>query len=327
MHSSSRAFDPIAVLEGGYGNFQDRTAWYSAIAKAIAPALDRGHGLMAYRIEMTQLAPTGFVNLGACDDHFAEFQQHVAEASNDPKAREALQTIDPIGLFGSRAVFGEGTRFPGGSKDAFAFSVVDGEGTMHVFVASSADDVSVAAQTDSLMWKRLALHLGASARLHNQAGSIEDGEVEAVIEPSGKLVHAQDACAEQSTRQALREITKRIERARTKRGRTDANEALSLWEGLVLGRWSLVDHFDSDGRRFVLARRNDPNAPVPGELTRRERQIVFYASMSIAHKNIGYALGLSTSTVATHLRTALDKLGLASRAELIAMVASLQSGR
>jgi len=32
----------------------------------------------------------------------------------------------------------------------------------------------------------------------------------------------------------------------------DPEEALRLWQGLIRGRWTLIDWFDTDGRRFVL---------------------------------------------------------------------------
>ncbi len=86
---------------------------------------------------------------------------------------------------------------------------------------------------------------------------------------------------------------------------------------LLRGRWSLVDHIDSDGVHFLLAIRNDPEANAPSSLSRREAQVASYAAMGHMNKEIAYVLGLAVSTVATHLSNALDKLGLGSRTELI----------
>ena len=36
-------------------------------------------------------------------------------------------------------------------------------------------------------------------------------------------------------------MVRRIDRARTRAGREDVDAALGMWEGLVDGRWSLVD--------------------------------------------------------------------------------------
>jgi DNA-binding NarL/FixJ family response regulator len=74
-----------------------------------------------------------------------------------------------------------------------------------------------------------------------------------------------------------------------------------------------VDHFDSDGRRFLLARKNDPNSPGPEALPLRQRQVLFYVAAGWTNAEVGYALGLSEATIATHLRRALAALGLRSR--------------
>ena len=42
---------------------------------------------------------------------------------------------------------------------------------------------------------------------------------------------------------------------------------------LLEGRWSLVDRFDSDGRRFIVAYRNPPGVLNPRRLTAREREV------------------------------------------------------
>lgn len=79
----------------------------------------------------------------------------------------------------------------------------------------------------------------------------------------------------------------------------------------------MVGHFDSDGRRFMLARRDEPVVPEPRALTRRQRQVVFYASVGWSLKEVRHALGVADTTVASNLRAALDELGLASWAELV----------
>jgi len=103
----------------------------------------------------------------------------------------------------------------------------------------------------------------------------------------------------------------------TQRERSDDDRALDLWQGLVAGRWSLVDRFDSDGRRFLIARRNDPRVADPRALTLRERQVLAYAAMGHPLKLVAYALGLSVPTVALHRTRGMRKLGLQSHAEVV----------
>jgi DNA-binding CsgD family transcriptional regulator len=93
--------------------------------------------------------------------------------------------------------------------------------------------------------------------------------------------------------------------------------ALATWKALVDGRWSTVDWFDSDSRRFILAIPNAPEVIDPRGLTERERQIVTYAAFGHTNKLIGYRLGLSRSRVSTLLRSAMRKMGLRTRAQLV----------
>jgi DNA-binding CsgD family transcriptional regulator len=95
-----------------------------------------------------------------------------------------------------------------------------------------------------------------------------------------------------------------------------------LWRALVAARWSLVDHFDADGRRYYVAHRNDPGVADPRALTPRERHVVALAALGRADKLIAYELGLSRSAVAFYLGAARRKLGVGSRTELIEIARS-----
>jgi DNA-binding CsgD family transcriptional regulator len=112
----------------------------------------------------------------------------------------------------------------------------------------------------------------------------------------------------------------RIDRARTKAGRADADAALDAWQGLVSGRWSLVDVFEQGGRRLLVARENEPEPPPEVRLSQRERQVVAYAVMGQSQKLIAYTLGLSIASVSAHLTSACRKLGVASRVQLAAVL-------
>src|SRR6266481_4745371 len=49
-----------------------------------------------------------------------------------------------------------------------------------------------------------------------------------------------------------------IDRARGRLRHDTPEETVALWKVLVGGRWSLVDHFERDGRRYVVACRDAP---------------------------------------------------------------------
>jgi DNA-binding NarL/FixJ family response regulator len=111
-----------------------------------------------------------------------------------------------------------------------------------------------------------------------------------------------------------------MDRARGALRRASPEEALSLWDALVDGRWSLIDHVDSDGRRYVLARRNPPGFRDLRALAPRECAVLALAAQGRSNKNIAAELGLAPSTVAGNLRSCQGKLGVSSRRALIELV-------
>jgi DNA-binding NarL/FixJ family response regulator len=177
-------------------------------------------------------------------------------------------------------------------------------------------------------WGQVASHLGAGLRLLEalRPAARDAAVVEAILEPGGRVCHAQGQACTDSARAVLRAAVRRIDRARTRAGRQDVDAALSSWEGLVSGRWSLVDRFEADGRRYIVARRNDPSVADPRGLDRREAQVAEYLALGHSEKQIAYALGLSPSAVSRLLHSALRKLGLSSRAELAALFAGFGGG-
>jgi DNA-binding NarL/FixJ family response regulator len=128
-----------------------------------------------------------------------------------------------------------------------------------------------------------------------------------VLSPNGKLEHATGPAERRPAREALRDALVRIDKARAERD--DAQRSVELWRGLVAGRWSLVEHFERDGKRYYLAHKNDPELGKDRALTDRERLALGYAELGYSNKLVAYALGLSSSTVSTLLARARKKLG------------------
>jgi len=164
------------------------------------------------------------------------------------------------------------------------------------------------------IWQRLAAHISAGNRLRTRLEALSNGGVdplsqaEAVLTPNGKVEHATGPAEPRDAREALREALARIDAARSEG--EDARRCVDLWHGLVGGRWSLVDHFERDGKRYYLAHKNDPELAADRELTPRERLVLGYAELGNSNKLISYSLGLSSSTVSTLLGRARKKLGM-----------------
>ena len=111
---------------------------------------------------------------------------------------------------------------------------------------------------------RLSSHLAAAYRLRARLGSGSNPDrAEALFAASGKLEHAVGQATLPEAREALAQAAARIGEIKRARRRADPERALRLWKALVDARWSLVDHFERDGTRYLLAQRNDPEvAPI-----------------------------------------------------------------
>ncbi len=125
-----------------------------------------------------------------------------------------------------------------------------------------------------------------------------------------------DGAALREARALLRDGVRAVERARDHLGASDPADTVAACKGLAPRCWSVVDHFDLDGQRYVLARRNEASAH-PAELSEREQQALGQAARGLSNKCIAYEMGISAATVAVLLHRAARKLGANGRGELI----------
>ncbi len=211
--------------------------------------------------------------------------------------------------------------------DSFNVSGLDATGRGAILIANMPEVADGAVSpSDIALWSRLGAHVAAGHRLIRKHRQLDDelAGVDAVIEPNGQLAHVATDLRDSVALAALRERIVAVDRARAHDldGRADRNDrndwrtTTNVWTGLAEGRWSLVDRFDRDGRRYYLARPNLPDA-AHDLLAPREAQVAHAAALGHSNKHIAYELGISISTVATHLKSAARKLGVSSRVELI----------
>lgn len=103
----------------------------------------------------------------------------------------------------------------------------------------------------------------------------------------------------------------------------DAPGPLELWQGLVQGHWSVLDAFEVDGRQFVLTTRNSNRPEDCRGLTRKEREVAYYAALGESQKVTAYRMGRSRSWVSCLRRSAMRKLGVKSQAQLVLLMCCL----
>ena len=75
--------------------------------------------------------------------------------------------------------------------------------------------------------------------------------------------------------------------------------------------------FDRDGKRLLLARKNALGSPDVAALATEERDVAWLATHGHSRKYIGYELGLSVAQVGRRLASAMRKLKVTSRRDLL----------
>ena len=301
--------------------------WYSTVAEAAAVLTPGGVGAMVYAFDAsagTGIQIPSWGSFGVTD----EFAAATLELNRRTTAAEAELFYRRGILCGtvSEQLASTGRTRPEdstydvtvaglGIPDSFGLTASAPDGRGIVVNAPLSTSIRLDARTRRL-WSQLAVHLQAGYRLRRnlQWGSARR---EAVVDPEGRVEDARADARSPDARERLARAARSIDHARSSRGPDDAREALDLWEGLVDGRWSLVEHFERDGRRYFLAYKNPCDIADPRALTPRERQVVAHIGQGDSNKWAAYELGIREGTVAKLLERALYKLGVSTRHELV----------
>lgn len=312
-----RAGNAVSVIETAYAPGDDRS-WLAAVAAAVEPALAQGMGTCAYTYDASSLP----IQVRRFADHGTPFSAaDVARAvatADDAYVDETWRTTP----------FAAGSETPGyrelpivrqffyplGVRDFVAINAVDPSG-LGVWVGAPLPQELAPTPAMRRTWTRVASHLAIALRLRTR----ERQPPAAVLAPSGRVEHADGEARRDAARTALRDAVRRLERARGPLRHRDPDAAVGLWQGLVDARWSLLDHFEHDGRRYVVAVENDPVAVGPAAFTPRERHVVAAAALGHSNKLIAYQLGLKDSTVRVLLSRAARKVAVDTRRELVAL--------
>jgi DNA-binding CsgD family transcriptional regulator len=312
--------DPIAMVEAAYDLETSERDWMLRLLECAIPLVPGACRGTAYRLDVSDTATPAVgrpVNVG----YGPRFNRLLHEAMNAdgptvlkvtfPKVSTLTETLGPdldgtpFGAFVTR----------NGARDVFGCVALDAErrGLVVATDLSGPTRLSRAART---RWLLIGSHLAAARRLRD--ARTRRPETDCVLAPGGRVLHAQGEATLRAARERLREAVVARDSARTRASRAEPDAALARWSGLVSGRWSLVDQFERDGRRFIVARRNDPRPPDPLALTLRERQVFGHMVQGDSVKLTAYALGLSASTVSSLASSVRLKIGVRNVAEVVA---------
>lgn len=317
----------IEIIEASYRVELDEAAWLESVLAAAAPALERGLGSWAMSYDLDGAGPLRLRTPVVRNLPPGASLASVLEAQASVPASSVAQTFETTMCGTASQVLGATygplislERFRDvGLGDTLGINVRDPTET-GCLLAGFLPERSALTPREIDVWKKVASHIAAGFRLQRARGrggaSGTDG-AEAVLTPSGKLEHAEPAAQGPGARDKLREAVRAIEAAKGSLRRQAPEEAVDRWKTLVAARWTLLEHIEVDGRRYLVARENAPVDPAPAALTFRERQVVRQAALGHHNKLIAYELGITASTVRVLIARVAEKLGTSSRADTI----------
>ncbi|MCA9645548.1 MAG: helix-turn-helix transcriptional regulator [Polyangiaceae bacterium] len=319
--------DPVGILEVCYSLTEGFDDWLARLTHALQPSLDVGLGVFCTGMYLTPGGPEhAFVRtLGDVPPNIAELLRLSQQTMPDPG--EVTTTFASSRFTRARSEMSPNNlrRFdelahPAGVRDGVG--MVFSDGTLGVLVGGFHPEEARVGLSERRMWSQIAIHLSHGLRLRRRIARTPV----AILESSGRLVHAESQAQGLRARELLRRHVRSMEKARSNTRRSDAPRAISLWQGLVDGRWSLVDRFEADGKRFVVALENPVAAASITRLSPKEAAVCQLAAQGHPLTAIASALGSRPSTVSTQLRQGMRKLKVSKRAELAQTWALLARG-
>jgi DNA-binding CsgD family transcriptional regulator len=314
--------DLVDAVEQAYRPGPDPARWLADVVDVLRPSLDRGGGIFGWFYDARDYRNIQFTHptlrdvdpgllpaIGAAlaDEH----------TTLDMTRRHYAMPAGPFShslgdAFASHVGWRKNV-FPTGTRDLVVLNAMD-PNRRGCAVLAPRRQVTPATPARLALLSRVAAHLASAQRLV-RAGAAAN-EPEAVLSAAGRVEHASGPARDREHREALTGAAQAMDRARGRMRRLGPEESLRTWRAMVSGRWTLVDQFDSDGKRFLVARVNPPRAPRLARLSERERQVAGWAALGHSNKLIAYELGVSLSTVAGHLDSALRKLRLRRTVDL-----------
>jgi DNA-binding NarL/FixJ family response regulator len=326
--------DVLGILEAAYSIDVSDEQWLADIADAALPIFDDGFGLSAFRFrsgaepfEVIQQhrgsLPEvlqhiyGSLFLAAAQGLFqrASLLGPVVVASQllsvrDDANQELIRAFDAVGI-----------------RDSLLITAAEPSGLGCGFHVGRSR-IEHPSPSQVRRWERIAAHIATAVRLrHRLKLASESGSAGGVLlEPNGRLHHTSEPVAGED-REELRRAVLSVEASRSAMRSKNLDQSLARWPTLTAGRWSLADQVERDGRRFIVAVENAPHVPGTTLLTNRERAMVNCAQRGLSNTQIAHQFGVSLSTVTVLLHRAMTKLGVRTRAELLAIGNAERQGR
>jgi DNA-binding CsgD family transcriptional regulator len=319
--------DAISLVEAAYDLEAPERAWMTSLVEHAIPLLSGASRGVAYTLDASNDAAPKF-GMPASVGFGATFERELLELLTIGGALLTMHMLSKrvatlTEIFDTRDIReipNGGGKFVlvNGSPETFGCMAIDAA-RRGLVLSTDLIRVTQLSRAVRSRWELIGAHIAAGRRARASTKFAPNDDC--ILSPGGRILHAESDATLPRARERLRDAVIARDRARTRAVRADPEKALGLSPGLVSGRWSLVDRFERDGRRYVVARRNEPLPPGPLALSLRERQVLGHMVQGDSVKLTAYALGLAPSTVSEIGAAVRLKLGARNPCELTALVA------
>jgi DNA-binding NarL/FixJ family response regulator len=311
----------LPLIRAAYHLSDNTESWLRELANASVRVMDRGAGVIAFRYihdENDEFHPAEIV-YSSCEDtaRFEGFRNFLLNMPSEwhperPKAPSIHHTVSEKIL--SSAEFEEALSKPvadslreqlAGSDfiDALVTRVEfddDDGGVMFVAPSETRLDPPL---IERARWASIAQHIRAGWKLSER---LEDGVNRSAMHEDGAFEH------EETTQ--LFPMLETVERDHEEERRPNKE----LWTNLLDGAFSIVDRYTETLRaRHYILLSNQPQLVKSRRLKSRERRAVIEFVRTASGSDVAVELDVAESTVRQYLRSAMLKLGVQHRSELL----------
>lgn len=326
MHLSSN--DALAVVEAGFDLAATDSEWLASVTNAVSKLLRGPLGTVGYSFRRQSCLTYSFgpACVAGGDSSLAALTKEVLRH---------FSTDDIAACFRAKGIMS--------SMESCVMAMPRLSSTRGlpefcgVVIGSETEGVTIGAPLPAPLtmrpawrrqWRRISVHLASLMRLRTTLR--EPGPprpAEAIFTPSGRALLLTGATRSSSARLALTTAVAQMERARGHIRHDRPQTVLDMWRELIAGRWTLVETVEHDGRRFIVAMPNAPEAAALRQLSERENVLLRLLVEGQNGADISARLGVSRSAVSQGIRSMLNKLRQPSVAALVAVASDLNLGR
>lgn len=325
--------NPQGVLEHVYNLESGVADWLRAITSALDPFMDGGNGTLGAILRFRGPSAIGDLQHHQADEEIPAFHQFIAglRAMRAAGGTGFDQLFSERGMGTLRTNVGAGpTNFfleafkRDGVSDAAGLIVpTRDESSVLFFTARQRETQPVPIQAKS-RWIQLQRHIGAVYDLRTRLAEGSPAEMHSMwFDTNGRCVDrglGDDA----DVRDRLRDAVRTYEASRSARREAQRVDLQRYWTSVLSGQWVILDRFDSDGRRFIVALPVSQLGDTIRGLSHREREILDLVGDGLSNKAIAFELGVSTTAISTHVSNIFRKLGIDDRASAVRLVRTMR---